>query len=350
MRRLMAALALSCAACGSWIVGTDAPASPAAIFDLVWTEFDRHYAQFELRGVDWNDVRERYRPRAASTTTQNDLEIVFAEMFEELRDVHVTLYTGTAERGYTGFESRPYFFEPPLIFGTYVHASRVPAGNRIRYGRVGSSTLGYIWIPGFGGTGWDNDIDTALDSLGDVSGIILDIRNNGGGNNQTSNRIAGRFHDEKRLSLYTRFRNGPAHDDFTDFLARHVEPVGARRFSGPVVLLTSTRNFSAAEDFVLAMKASPNVTLVGDTTGGSGGHPMYRELPNGWSYRLSESIMYTPEREPVDGTGIAPHVFIRQPIAINTRDFVLERGCEELGLPACGRAVGSAIGSASTRP
>ncbi len=329
--------AVSCltlvAACSS-LIGSDPPADNATIFDQVWTEFDEHYSSFIVKGVDWNDARVRYRPRAIAAANELQLATVLSQMLNELRDVHVTLFTRTTEYGYKGFEANPYFFDAALIFRSYVPTSERSSSRNMRWGRIGS--LGYVWIPTFGGSGWDGEIETAIERLGTITGLIIDIRDNPGGSNSTSNRIAGRFVSEERLSLYTRFRNGPGHDDFTDFYGRTVVSIG-RRFEGRTLLLTSRRNFSAAEDFVLAMRQAPNVTTVGDTTGGGVGHPLYRELPNGWTYRLSESLTYTPDRTLAEGVGLAPQVFVRQSPGKTMTDEVLEHACGMLGLVRCGQ-------------
>jgi C-terminal processing protease CtpA/Prc len=208
--------------------------------------------------------------------------------------------------------------------------------TKLRYGTIGDR-LGYLWVPTFSGSGWDVEIDDALARLGEPDALIIDIRNNGGGNNDVARRIAGRFADRERIVAYSRFRNGPGHSDLTGYYPTSVSPLGARRFNRPVYVLTSRRNFSSAEDFVLAMRAQPMVTVVGDSTGGGAGYPMVRELPNGWFFRLSEGVAYTAEREEFEETGLVPDVFVRQAPGVTASDQVLERACELAGVPRCRR-------------
>ena len=56
-----------------------------------------------------------------------------------------------------------------------------------------------------------------------------------------------------------------------------------------VVVLTNRHSYSATNDFVNSMRCFPNVTLVGDKTGGGSGLPFSSELPNGWGVRFSAS-------------------------------------------------------------
>jgi C-terminal processing protease CtpA/Prc len=78
-----------------------------------------------------------------------------------------------------------------------------------------------------------------------------------------------------------------------------------------VVVLTSRLTSSSAEDFVMYMRELPNVTIVGDTTGGGTGNPIFRELPNGWSFKLSTSYAETADNKLVDGAGITPDVVVQ---------------------------------------
>ncbi|EPR71460.1 S41 family peptidase [Cyclobacterium qasimii] len=75
-------------------------------------------------------------------------------------------------------------------------------------------------------------------------------------------------------------------DDFSTWEDITV-PAGEDVYSGPVVVLTNRRSYSATTFFAQMMKELPQVTIVGDQTGGGGGIPVYGELINGWTYRFS---------------------------------------------------------------
>jgi C-terminal processing protease CtpA/Prc len=57
-------------------------------------------------------------------------------------------------------------------------------------------------------------------------------------------------------------------------------------------VLTNRSVYSAANQFAVLMHALPNVTLVGDHTGGGSGMPMNNSLPNGWNVRFSACPLY----------------------------------------------------------
>lgn len=281
---------------------------PVELFDLVWQDFDRYYASFEIKGVDWNDVRRRFRPQAESARTDAQIAATIGQMLVELRDPHVDLAV-PPRTFYVSLAAPRTYFDPNTTFGRYVTAGRMTPTRKIWYGMIGAD-LGYIRIVSFGGTGWSGEIDTAIESLQAAKAFILDVRDNGGGNDRTAEEIASRFATGRYRYAYIRYRNGPRHGDFADLIAKDIAPIGPKRFGGPVIALTNRRAVSAAEDFVLAMRARPNTELLGDTTTGGLGNPMVRELPNGWTFRVPQWIQYGPGMEVFEGIGIGPTVVV----------------------------------------
>ncbi len=328
--RLAAALALGVllGACDQLLVPDPRATSPAEIFDQVWGDFDRYYAHFELSGVDWQAARAHYRPLAVAAPNEYALAGTLADMLAELRDPHVTLYTPVFTYQDTS-SFRPGCFAP-WVTARYVATSPTPGGH-ITYGRIDAQT-GYVRIPSFVGTGWSGEIDHVLAALTDVDALVLDVRGNGGGDPGTAMEIAGRFLQKSGVAEYVRYRSGPGHDDFGQPYAIEAVPAGPHRFAGRVALLTDRRDFSAAESFVLDLRAGARLTVVGDTTGGASGRPIVRELPNGWTYRLSTWVAYTPAGQSYETIGLPPDVAVRplQNDWSRGMDRVLEAGIAAL--------------------
>jgi C-terminal processing protease CtpA/Prc len=57
------------------------------------------------------------------------------------------------------------------------------------------------------------------------------------------------------------------------------------------------------------MKYAPNVTVMGDQTGGGSGLPFTSELPNGWSIRFSASPMINAEKDHIE-FGVEPDIYV----------------------------------------
>jgi len=324
---IVVSASLALAGCGV-VLGPDPSTDRGALFDEFWSEFDRHYAFFELKQIDWNGVRELYRPQAVAATSDGAFADVLGRMIDTLDDVHVSLSAGNSryQSGDAATARTTNFAEATVFFNYVLNAKTTPSG-RMRYGAYNG--VGYVRIASFTGDGWGNEIDIVLRALGDVPALIIDVRDNGGGNDANGRAIAARFTTERRPYSYVRYRNGPAHSDFTPLFAGELEPAGVH-FTGRVFLLMNRLDFSAAEHFALMIRSIPGTVLLGDTTGGASGNPLKRELANGWVYQLSESITYDLDHRMFETVGIAPDVVVKQTLEDlnNSVDLVLFKAVE----------------------
>jgi carboxyl-terminal processing protease len=100
-----------------------------------------------------------------------------------------------------------------------------------------------------------------------------------------------------------------------------------------VIVLTSPRTFSAAEDFLVAFDQSGRGTIIGEPSGGSTGNPLNFSLPGGGTGLVcSKHDAYADGREFV-GIGIKPQIAASPTVADYRagRDTVLERALTEIG-------------------
>ncbi len=77
-------------------------------------------------------------------------------------------------------------------------------------------------------------------------------------------------------------------------------------FAGAVTVITSDATTSAAEEFVLAMKAFPQVKIVGTATNGSFSDMLEKSLPNGWSIGLSHQVYRDAQGVELERQGVIP--------------------------------------------
>ena len=317
-------LILLCMGCSRVITNSVPENTPESNFEYLWQEYDRLYVAFELKGVDWDSVYAIYRPQVTSQTTDEELFLITSNMLALLRDGHVNLYTPLGNYSYTAWRDQyPRNYDREILAINYLDRTINIADTPLQY-RLLDEQIGYVYIDSFGGENWGGNIEIALREMGNIQGLIVDVRNNGGGSDRNAMDIAGRFTNERRLYRHVQFRSSPKRTDFTPFRLHHFEPQGNITFTRPIVLLTNRRVFSAAESFVLMMRILPQVTVVGDTTGGGSGSPVYRELPNGWTCRVPRWLAFTPDFEPYEGVGLAPDVWVSTP------DALLESGTDRI--------------------
>lgn len=281
--------------------------SPQGNFDALWKIIDEQYCFLDYKaeeyGLDWNEVYERYQQDIIPTMSQKDLFYVFDNMLDELRDGHVNLYASfDVARYWDWFEDYPENFSDSIqriYLGTDYHIA-----SGLTY-KVLEDNIGYVYCESFSDAIGNGNLTDMLVELELCKGLIIDVRNNSGGQLTTSTKLASRFTNEKILTGYIRHKTGTGHSDFSDPYPIYLEPYNGIRWQKPVVVLTNRRSYSATNYFVNEMNQLPQVTIVGDITGGGSGLPFSSELPNGWSIRFSASPMFDPEMNHLE-FGITP--------------------------------------------
>lgn len=276
-------------------------------FDALWTAIDHHYCFFAEKDIDWDEVRSRYEPKISESMTRRQLFGVCADMVNELHDGHTNLSSGFETSYYRKWWSDyPQNYIERLIEEKYFHFNYKQLGEVI-YGILPEGNVGYIRIPSFSSALGDGNIDWILSELSICNGIVIDIRNNGGGNMSNAEIWARHFISKRIVAGYMIHKTGPGHNDFSKPYEFSYDPVASPHiiWTKPVVLLTNRSTFSAANFFTAVMRTLPQVIHAGATTGGGSGMPVTFELPGGWAIRMS-AVSVLDSRHRVTEPGIAP--------------------------------------------
>ncbi|HET7897960.1 MAG TPA: S41 family peptidase, partial [Flavisolibacter sp.] len=104
--------------------------------------------------------------------------------------------------------------------------------------------------------------------------VVIDLRNNRGGNLEDADFLVGQFTAKPILSGYARYKNGVGRLDFTPPLPLMVNPqAGATDFKKPIVILADIYSAALCETVINAFKSLPDtkVTVIGEHTYGSSG-------------------------------------------------------------------------------
>ena len=283
------------------------PDNPTGNFEALWQIIDEHYCFFDYKqqeyGLDWQEVYNKYKVRVNKEMTEVQLFEVLCDMLAELRDGHVNLSTSyDVGRYWTWQEAYPKNFSDSL--------SRIYMGTdyKIASGlqyRVLDDNIGYIRYESCQDPIGEGNLDDVLSYFALCRGIIIDVRNNSGGDLTNAEKLAARFVHEKTLVGYMQHKTGKGHQDFSSMEPQYLEPSSNLRWHKPICVLTNRSVFSAANEFTSMMHALPNVKIVGDKTGGGSGMPMSSSLPNGWSVRYSACPMYDKDKQQTE-FGIEP--------------------------------------------
>lgn len=282
-------------------------------FDALADIIDQHYCFFEYKDIDWKEVTQKYRKEINSDTSVIDLFMICSEMLDELKDGHVNLSSRFSTSYYRQWWSDSLQnFNLRTLEQYYLNFNWMSTSG-IMYKRI-QNEVAYMYYPSFATTISETSLDYILAILANSRGLILDIRDNGGGNLTNINTLVGRFIDEKFTGGYIMHKTGPGHNDFSEPYPMEYEPAeeGRIKWHGPVVVLTNRSCFSAANNFVSVMKELPNVTIVGSTTGGGGGLPFTSELPVGWGIRFSACPILDANKNQIE-FGISPDFYVQAP-------------------------------------
>jgi hypothetical protein len=287
--------------------------TPEGNFEALWRIMDEHYCFFPLKaevlGVDWDEVHTRYRAMIRPDMTDDALFQVLCNMLSELRDGHVNLWrSSTYGHDWSYREPYPKNFSADLVDDYLGTGNDYSVSSGMSY-RVLDDNVGYLRVASFENGLGEGNISDVLYSLRMCRGLIIDVRDNGGGQLTASRRLASSFINERTLCGYTQHKTGSGHYSFSSPSAEWVDPADGYRWQKPAVVLTNRGCYSATNDFVNVMRHAPLVTLLGDTTGGGSGLPFTSELPNGWGVRYSASITLDADRQHIE-FGIAPDTVV----------------------------------------
>ena len=280
-------------------------------FEALWKTLDERYCFFDYKnkeyGLDWNEVYARYSPAFNEKMTDRQLFEVLSNVTYELRDGHVNLYAAHNVARYGAwFDNYPANYADTLerIYLGKSYEYEVASG--LKY-KMFEDNIGYVRCPSFQFGFGSGNLHEMLRTLALCDGLIIDIRNNGGGMLTAAEQLASIFTNEKYVAGYISHKTGHGHQDFSRPEPIEITPFEGYRWQKPAVILTNRSTFSAANAFTMFLKGRHNVTIVGDRTGGGSGMPFTTELPNGWTLRFSACPMYSSQMEQTE-MGIDPDI------------------------------------------
>ncbi len=310
---------LTLASCFS--VSSQEISDPENNFEYLWQAFDKDYALFEAKGVDWKALYQIYRPKVSGNTTDGELFEILSGMLGHLNDNHVRLRSSEPDRYFSaGYLHRQFGGEKQSLLrelmsqrplaGKYILKNQDESSHGMfSYGWI-ADNIGYFHLSGFDDiSASTKSIDDIIHYFQDADAMIIDVRRNGGGDDRVGKLIADRFADEKRLYMTTQVRNGPRYTDFGEKKYWYVEPDGPLQFTKKIVLLTDRTSISAAENFTLAMRRLPHVTVIGDLTSGCFADVYTGRLPNGWQFGCSYNLFLDHSGFCWEGLGVPPDLY-----------------------------------------
>ncbi len=223
--------------------------------------------------------------------------------------------------------------------------------------------IAYVQLRHFRDTTIIAEFKKHLPELYAASGVIIDLRNNGGGSSDIGVEILKYFTDQKQIkgsawktpnhmAAYKawgkifklgdttgmtqkdketiKIANKVANQDywFGEPASVYENDLNVPRIKAPLVVLFGNNTGSAAEDFLISLDdIKGRVTTVGERSYGSTGQPLSFALPGGGSARICTKRDTYPDGREFVGYGIKPDIEVKMSIAdlLSGRDAVLEK-------------------------
>lgn len=178
--------------------------------------------------------------------------------------------------------------------------------------------IGYIQIASFDEK-TSKEFEAAYNKLReeDIKGLIIDLRNNGGGVFEEVVKIA-KMLVPKGLIVYTEDRDGEKREEFSTGDGLDI----------PLAVLINENSASASEILAGAVKDRECGTLIGKKTYGKGVVQGWFMIGDGTSIKLTIAKYFTPNGICIDGIGIEPDIEVE--LRNSLEDSQLEKALDIL--------------------
>lgn len=282
-------------------------------FEITWEAVNSIYPLLDYKEIDWDSIYNIYSLRVAQTKGDEIQELVF-NLLKELRDPHVTIISngGGFIRPYTAPRLlRDKDLYDPLIVRKYFNKElKLAINNTIEY-EIFENNIGYIYISNFNNQWLMEEFDKVIDYIKNTKGLIIDVRQNTGGNSKNFKRVIGRF-IESSIEIPANYSKGEIPFDESPIL-----PHDGFIYKNSIVVLINGASISAGEVFPEILKQLPNVTAIGDTTAGGGANDVDWENIQGEFtlfcsiiIRISTIYVLRYDGVPIEWNGVLPDIRI----------------------------------------
>jgi hypothetical protein len=281
-----------------------------AIADLKQYYFDQDIAQ---KTIDALLAHEQAGDYDAVTDGQAFANLVARHLIDASHDVHFTVeYTRNVF---------PDFSKPPPPEAQARYKAAMEQGNcTFEKVEVRPNNVGYIKLNSFPDVAaCQSKAESTMNALNHVDALIFDLRDNRGGNGNMAVFLAGYLFDHPEYMFNAR-------DPITEQTWTRSPVAGSLLVDKPVYILTSSRTYSAAEQFSYDLKMLKRATLVGETTGGASHEGVLHNLDDHFAIGIPEHRPINPYSDKDWAvTGVEPDVKVGAADALATGEKLAQR-------------------------
>ena len=180
--------------------------------------------------------------------------------------------------------------------------------------------VAYLAITNFA-SGTADEAKSAISSLDSRNGVILDLRNNPGGQIQEAVNVAEIFIGNGLITSYK------VSGEERVFNARNRNPI-----LSPIVVMINRGTSSAAELLAAAIQDRNRGVVIGERSYGKGSVQDFVTLQDGSKIELTVALYLTPSGRTIEGVGVTPDLVVKAE-DLNLKALQILGGLSELNKP-----------------
>lgn len=324
------------------------------VFDEFWNGMSTNYLYWDMDTTNWDKMYRQYKPLFAQLNLQDKTDLVksvsyFRHMTDGLIDSHYSINFKVPElvdsflfpalsrkEKNTNFHS-PFLFisvdsnylDQGFLSGKYVASDNTEISalcgtikKKILYFYCNAFALSEAYY-----SSTDNGIKATLqyffnqlhDLPSNIKGLIIDVRNNKGGNLTDLNFLVGRLIDKPILYGYTRYKSGNGRLAYTPWINAIINPqAGAKAITVTLIVLADNYTASVAEAITMAIRTLPKSIFIGEITWGAT-EPITKnivyndrpfQIPNFLSVYTASAVFKYKDGISYEGQGFLPDIFV----------------------------------------
>jgi C-terminal processing protease CtpA/Prc len=295
--------------------------------DVRWIENKAIVTKVKSAGADWKDVKPgdelivfqnqpvkdyvstNVSPFLSYSTPQDSIERIYRYELFFGREGSASQMTFKNEKGK----------ETSKVFTREKVASLWNPEKLLGY-RVLPGNIGYLQLLSFNSDKIVAQFDSLFPQIEKTKALIIDLRDNGGGNGNNGFEIIGNLSDKpfytgkQAIRYYRPVGRSWGSVEKIDITGDDWKPYKNKLYDKPVALLIGGATYSAAEDFISAFKSINRGKIFGTPSGGSTGQPVMFNLPGGGFGRVCAKRDFAVNGVEFVGIGFQPDILVDQTI------------------------------------
>lgn len=290
----------------------------ATAYNELFTYFPYYYSYASIKEVDWEHELKSREKEFENSVSDVEFAIHLLAILKKANDPHMYLEV-KGQRFYSG---RTRIVKPNYIrsnsISKMLEDMRIGNGFDFKGGHIDS--VGYVSIKN-----WNFDIknlrlkcwghrdstisiEELLVELSAFDNMIIDVRENTGGNEVFARQFASYFIKDS-VAYEKIVMRDEVSNKFDNEQFKYLYPnKNTIQYKGNVYVLTGPQVMSSNESFLLMMKQVKNAKICGMTSYGSSANPKPVELSNGIKINIPSWQAYTLNGELIEGNGIKPDI------------------------------------------